>query len=94
MNDSDDALRLIDLDEIDVDEDGTVDARQLRRALRDLAKRKPHLVKKKASGRDEDDDDDKSTSSSTMNGSRRGSKDPSKLDRATLAKRFPVIRGR
>lgn len=50
-----------------VDEDGNVDARELRRGLRELAKRKPHLVKKieddkKARGRrstkDEDEDED------------------------------------
>jgi hypothetical protein len=91
-NDSEDALKLIDFDEIDVDEDGTVDARQLRRALRDLAKRKPHLVKK-TSGRDEDADEDaeqSSRSGSAMNGTRRGSQ-KNTTDRASLAKRFPVI---
>lgn len=90
-----DVLKLIDFDEIDVDEDGTVDARQLRRALRDLAKRKPHLVKK-STGRTQDDEDDNDdeprsrSSASTMNGSRRG-KQKTGTDRASLAKRFPVL---
>lgn len=89
-----DVLKLIDFDEIDVDEDGNVDARQLRRALRDLAKRKPHLVKKSsARGQDNDDEEDEQgskSSASTMNGSRRGAQKKGS-DRASLAKRFPVL---
>lgn len=85
-----------------VDEDGNVDARELRRGLRDLAKRKPHLVKKseddpKARGRktkddegEEDDEDEQSSSRpKSMNGRRRGTKD--NASRAALAKRFPVL---
>lgn len=85
-----------------IDEDGTVDASELRRSLKDLAKRKPYLVKKdgstKARGRktiddDEEEDDDEPRSrrsGSTMNSRRKGSKaqGPS---RAELAKRFPVL---
>ena len=45
-----------------VDDDGTVDERELRRSLRALAKSKPHLVKRvednKASGRKSTDDKD------------------------------------
>jgi hypothetical protein len=92
--DSTDAFKLIDLDDVDVDEDGTVDERQLARALRALAKRKPHLVKKaKASGSaDENNDDDSGQGSTTrqMNGTRRGSRDQ-KPTREQLAKKFPVI---
>lgn len=85
-----------------VDEDGNVDARELRRGLRDLAKRKPHLVKKveddpKGRARkskdenDEDEDDDEQSSGRTkpMNSRRRGTKDTA--SRAALAKRFPVL---
>lgn len=82
-----------------VDEDGNVDARELRRGLKDLAKRKPHLVKKdeapKARGRkdadtdDEDADDEPGPSSKTMNGKRKGTK--STTDRAALARKFPVL---
>lgn len=84
-----------------VDEDGTVDARELRRGLRDLARRKPHLVKKveaaKTSGRkandddsdEEDDDEQGSKKSSTMNGNRRGK--TKTADRAALASKFPVL---
>lgn len=74
-----------------VDEDGNVDTRELQRGLKDLAKRKPHLVKK-ARGRDENnkDDDDQGSSAPTMNSSRRGKQKPT-TDRAALAKRFPVL---
>lgn len=91
-----DALKLVDLDEVDVDEDGTVDAKALRLALRDLAKRKPHLVKKsKAEPDDDDDEDDEDDeprsrrSAPRMNGRRKGKgQTPSRAD---LAKKFPVL---
>lgn len=95
--DPDDALRLVDLSDVDVDEDGTVDRRALRAALKDLAKRKPHLVKKaKVSDQDDDEDDDtddddepRSTRPARMNGRRKGErKNSSKQD---LASRFPVL---
>jgi len=81
-----------------VDEDGNVDERELRRGLRDLAKRKPHLVKKeeppKTRGRkdstdDDEEDDEQSPSPKTMNGKRKGTKGTT--DRAALAKKFPVL---
>lgn len=91
-----DALRLVDLDDVDVDDSGTVDAKALRLALRDLAKRKPHLVKKsKAEPDDTDDEDDDDEeprsrrSAPKMNGRRSGrGKQPS---REELAKKFPVL---
>lgn len=95
--DPSDALRLVDLDEVEVDDDGTVDAKALRLALRDLAKRKPHLVKKAAKAEPDTDDDEEEEddeprsrrSGSTMNGRRKGAgKTPS---RAELAKKFPVL---
>jgi hypothetical protein len=94
--DPSDALRLVDLDEVDVDEDGTVDAKALRLALRDLAKRKPHLVKKAKTESDADEDEDQEDeeprsrrSGSTMNSRRKGKGQvPS---REQLAKKFPVL---
>lgn len=93
-----DVLRLIDLEDVDVDEDGTVDARGLRAALKDLAKRKPHLVKQaKSNGSASDDDDDEEEeeerprrSARSANGQRKGSKGTSNKD--ALAKKFPVLR--
>lgn len=79
-----------------VDDDGTVDTRELRRGLKDLAKRKPHLVKKSTSrARDNEDDEEprSQSSASPMNGRRKGKQNPG-TDRATLAKRFPVLGGR
>lgn len=94
--DVEDALRLVDLSDVDIDEDGNVDKRDLKLALKNLAKRKPHLVRKPVktkTGDEDDDDDDAGTSGSRMNGRRRGTR--TEADRAALAKRFPVLnRGR
>lgn len=94
--DADDALSLVDLSDVDVDEDGTVDRRALRAALKDLAKRKPHLVKKpKVSDQDEDEDEDDDQeprsrrSGAPMNGRRKGSRGDT--SRVELAKKFPVL---
>jgi hypothetical protein len=91
--DKSDAFRLVDLDDVDVDEDGTVDERQLARALRALAKRKPHLVKKpKTTESDDDEDEDEKDQGSArqMNGKRRGRKGTGN-SREELAKKFPVL---
>jgi hypothetical protein len=95
-----DALKLVDLEDVDVDEDGTVDPVQLRKALRALAKAKPHLVKKidtKGSAQDDDSDDEDEDdeprsrqSASTMNRQRRGTKGKAP-SRQELAKKFPVL---
>jgi hypothetical protein len=86
-----------------IDEDGTVDTRELRRGLRDLAKRKKYLVKNaeddtKARGRKSTDEDDEEEdeeprsrrSAASMNSSRKGSKTKGP-DRKELAKKFPVL---
>jgi hypothetical protein len=98
--DPEDALRLVDLSDVDVADDGTVDRKALRVALKDLAKRKPHLVKKpaKASGKADDDDEDDEEqdqrsprrSAATMNGKRKGNQ--GNTDRAALEKKFPVLK--
>jgi transcription factor IIIB subunit 2 len=90
-----------------VDDDGTVDERELRRALKELARRKPHLVKKleddpKARGRkskkDEEDDEDEQDDDEEPRSRRSASTQngrrkgsTSTTDRAALAKRFPVL---
>lgn len=89
-----------------IDEDGTVDERELRRGLKDLAKRKPHLVKKdevdpKARGRkstddtddedeEEEDDEPRSRRSANTQNGKRRGRKNS-TDRAALAKKFPVL---
>jgi hypothetical protein len=90
-----DALRLVDLDDVEVDDDGTVNAKALRVALRDLARRKPHLVKKpkQSSGESDDGDEEQGSgrrSAGSMNGRRKGSGAAGKT-REELAKRFPVL---
>jgi len=76
-----------------IDEDGNVDRKSLRAALKDLARRKPHLVKKPKPVDDEDEEDEEPRprrSAATMNSRRKGTKQtPSRED---LAKKFPVLR--
>jgi hypothetical protein len=93
------AERLGYLEDLELDDDGNVDRKALRAALRELAKRKPHLVVKKAGGRksDQDDDEDEGdngqgSSAPTMNGKRKG--DRTTADREALKKRFPVLGAR
>ena len=94
------AERLGYLEDLELDDDGNVDRKALRAALRELAKRKPHLVVKKAGGRksDQDDDDEdegdngQGSSAPTMNGKRKG--DRTTADREALKKRFPVLGAR
>lgn len=92
------AERLDLLDDV-LDDDGTVDRRAMVRALRELAKRKPHLVKKpsKASGQDEDDDDEDEPvvrpTTRKVNGRRKG-RGTGDTDRAALAKKFPALNRR
>jgi len=44
LNDPDDAVRLLDLDEFEVDEDGEVDAKAIKAAVQRLADAKPYLA--------------------------------------------------
>lgn len=85
--DMEDALRLADLSEVTIDEDGKVDGKALRKALDDLAKRKPHLVKPATSSTTTPP---AGASAPEMNGTPKGAGDRSP-DRAALAKRFPVL---
>jgi hypothetical protein len=82
------ALRLADLSDVDVSDDGKVDKRALRSALKALAKEHPYLVKKKSKSSEGGDNEGGSTGPK-MNGGRKG--DTQGPDRATLAKRFPVL---
>lgn len=89
-HDPEDALRLADLSEVEIEEDGTVVG--LKDALKKLAKAKPHLIKK-ADSADKDDEDEpgQNPSGSVKNGKRKG--DKNKVDRAALSKNYPVLRG-
>lgn len=83
------ALQLADLSDVDVSDDGKVDKRALKAALRDLAKRKPYLVKKKAAKGDNTNEGE--ASGSKMAGGRKGQKGTSPT-REQLAASFPALR--
>lgn len=100
-HDPEDALTMADLSDVEIDDDGNVDRKALKAALRDLAKRKPHLVKKSKKDDDDDDDgnddddngNDQRSSGSKMAGNRKGNKGKGPT-REDLAKRFPALRRR
>jgi hypothetical protein len=98
-HDPEDALTMADLSSVEIDDDGNVDSTALKAALKDLAKRKPHLVKKSTKDDDDDDEDDeeeddqRSPSGKKMAGKRKGSKGKAP-SRAELAQKFPALRSR
>lgn len=85
------ALRLTDLEDVDVEDDGTVDKRALKAALKKTALEHPYLVKKVVKDTSTDSGAGTGGTGSTMN--RRTGK-PQTPDRATLASRFPVLNQR
>lgn len=93
------AFGLLDLSEVDVDDDGNVDADSLKDAIEALAKEKPYLIKTKAKAKDEDEDDededDKDTkgrrSGAPVNGRKRSSQQKSE---AQVKDKFPILQGR
>lgn len=99
-HDNEDALTMADLSGVEVDEDGNVDRKALRAALKELAKRKPHLVKKASKQEEEDDDDsdedDKDQrskkSAPVMKGKRKG--EATKTSREDLVRLYPALRKR
>lgn len=80
-HDPQDALRLADLRDVEIEEDGTVVG--LKEALQKLAREKPHLIKTEVK------DEPKNKSGSPNNGKRKG--DTKKPDRAALSKTYPVL---
>jgi hypothetical protein len=81
------ALKLADLSDIDVDEDGTVDKRELRAALKQLAKDHPYLVKAKKAGDAGNVDD--APSGRKLAGRRAGT--AGTPDKEALKNRFSVL---
>lgn len=84
-HDPQDALRLADLRDVEIEEDGTVVG--LKEALQKLAKEKPHLIKSAAKN------EPKNKSGSPTNGNRKGG-DKKKVDREALSRTYPVLAGR
>lgn len=90
------AFSLLDLEKIDISDDGVVDRESLEDAIEDLVKEHPYLVKAAESDKDDEEDEDvdpnEKRSGGTFNG-RRQSKQ--RNNRAVLEKRYPVLgRGR
>lgn len=90
--DIDDALRLVDRNEIDVEQDEDdpsdveIDEKTVEAALKALAKSKPHLVKKST---DDDDDEDDTRPHTGSKFNRNGKK---KVDeKASLAEKYPAL---
>lgn len=81
------ALKLLDLDGIEPDEDGEVDSKEIKKRADALVKEEKYLAK--GSDDDKDDDGDKPPSGGTNNG-KRGNKDD--LNKDALAKKFPALR--
>lgn len=82
--DSRDALRLLDMDGVEVKDDGTVSG--LKPAIEKLAKAKPHLIKQNDGG---DGNSSSAASGSANNGTRKGSRqEPPK----NYSSRFPALR--
>jgi FtsZ-binding cell division protein ZapB len=77
-----DALSFLDMSSVTIGEDGKVEG--LKSAIDDVAKRKPHLVKK-------DTGPEPVASGEPVNGTRKGDK-PESGDMKALAKRFPALR--
>jgi len=74
------AFELLDLDEVDVDDNGKVDAASLNDAIEKLAKDHPYLVKTDKAGDSEDEDEEedkrpKPRSGSQPSGSRKSARD-------------------
>lgn len=82
------ALKLADLSDVDVSDDGKVDRRALRSALNALAKEKPYLVKK-STGDGGGTGGGNGRSAPAMGGRRTGAGQAP--DAEALAKRFPVL---
>lgn len=96
-----DALKFIDLTDVDISDDGKVDGRALRSAVKRLAKEKPYLLKSKPAARKSstagDDDDDSASGGSSGGGSasgrvvnKRRGQAPAKTTEADLRKKYPA----
>lgn len=83
-HDPEDALRLVDMDGVEIDDDGKVSG--LKNALKALATNKKHLVKIES----KDDDDEPEPSGSQQNGKRKGEQKNS--SREVLVKKYPALR--
>lgn len=89
------AFSLLDLDEVDVDDNGAVDIASLKDAVEKLAKEHPYLVRKsqdKVATENEDEDEQPAAKSGAPVSGQR--KTTSTKNRAMLEKKFPQLIGR
>lgn len=102
--DVDDAIRLLDRGNLDVEQDEDdpaeveIDEEVLMKALKKLAKSKPHLLIKPKSSDEEDEDDDEEEedvkASKRSTGSKvgsRGTREKGKIKEETLKQRYPML---
>lgn len=90
--DVDTALKLVDVSDVDISDDGKVDKRALKSAMKALAKEKPYLLKPKSTKDDaqgEGNENGGGGSANPMNGRRKGSKNAP--DAEALKSRFPAL---
>ena len=96
-----DALKFIDLTDVDISDDGKVDGRALRSAVKRLAKEKPYLLKakpaaRKSGGAGDGDGDEADTGSSGGNSAsgrvvnKRRGQAPAKATEAELRRKYPA----
>lgn len=86
FKDTDDALRLIDRDEIEIDEeDGTFDKKTVEKAVKDLAERKEHLIAS--------DEGEERTPSGSKFGGKKKTKEKESGEK-TLKSKYPALGGR
>ena len=85
------AMSKLSWDDI-IDEDGNADSTALERAIKDLAKRKPFLVKKDVVENDEDNKPGERQRSAPGNPGSGKKQTKAELDRAALEKKYPALR--
>jgi hypothetical protein len=81
------AFRLLDLDDVEIDEDGTIDG--LDDAIKELAKDKPYLLKPKAKAKDDEDDEEPGR---RRTGQPTGSRKKGQPNREKLVSKYPALR--
>jgi hypothetical protein len=88
-----DALKLLDLDDVEITEDGEVEG--LDEAIEELAKSRPYLLKKSKDDEEDDDEDDEDENTKKRKrstGQKTGSRKKGQPNRDALLKKYPGLR--
>jgi hypothetical protein len=83
-----DALKLLDLSDLEPDDEGDFDEKALRKRVEDFLKERPKFARNTS---ESDDDKNQSSSGRPLNGQRKTGKE---ADRQLLEKKFPALQGR